>query len=135
LIIVSHWKKLWLCAAPACRWGGRRSHLYFQTLPDSYNAESLIAFLRELRRHFRGEQDTMIWDGFPAHMSRLTQASLQSQLYWLRVVRLPGYASDLNPEETLWSNLKGQEPPNRCSTGLGEADSIVRQGKTRAGRS
>jgi DDE superfamily endonuclease len=32
---------------------------------------------------------------------------------WLKVERLPGYAPDLNPVETLWGNIKGQELANR----------------------
>jgi hypothetical protein len=131
LIHAFNWKKLSLCAALAYRWDGRRSRLYFQTRPESYHAESLIAFLRDLRRHLRGQQATLIWDGLPAHKSRLMQAYLQSQRHWLRVEPLPGYAPDLNPVETLWSNLKGQELANRCSQGLGEADTAVRQGMAR----
>jgi hypothetical protein len=50
LIHAFNGKKLSLCAALAYRWDGRRSRLYFQTRPDSYNAESLIAFLRDRRR-------------------------------------------------------------------------------------
>ena len=135
LIHAFNGKKLSLGAARAYRWDGRRSRLYFQTRPDSYNAESLIAFLRDLRRHLRRQQTTLIWDGLPAHKSRLMQAYLQGQRHWLRVERLPGYAPDLNPVETLWSNRKGQELANRCSKGLGEADTAVRQGMARVGHS
>jgi len=135
LIHAFNWKKLSLCAALAYRWDGRRARLYFQTRPDSYNAESLIAFRRDLRRHLRGQQATLIWDGLPAHQSRIMQAYLRSQRHWLRVERLPGYAPDLNPVETLWSNLKGQELANRCSAGLGEADTAARQGMARVGHS
>ena len=63
----------------AYRWDGKRSRLYFQTRPDSYNAESLIAFLRDLRRHLRGQQATLIWDGLPAHKSRTMQEYLRTQ--------------------------------------------------------
>ncbi len=37
------------------------------------------------------------------------QDYLHAQRHWLTVERLPGYAPDLNPVETLWSNIKGQE--------------------------
>jgi transposase len=135
LIHTFNGKKLSLCAALAYRWDGKRSRLYFQTRPDSYNAESLIAFLRDLRRHLRGQKATLIGDGLPAHKSRIMQAYRRSQRHWLRVERLPGYAPDWNPVETLWSNLKGRELANRCSTGLGEADTAVRQGMARVGHS
>lgn len=135
LIHAFNWKKLSLCAVLAYRWDGKRSRLYFQTRPDSYNAESLIAFLQDLRRHLRGQQATLIWDGLPAHKSRIMQAYLRRQRHWLREERLPGYAPDLNPVESLWSNLKGQELANRCSQGLGEAEAAARQGLARVGKS
>jgi hypothetical protein len=134
LIHACNWKQLSLSAVLAYRWDGKRCRLYFQTRPGSYNAESLIVFLRDLRRHLRGQQATLIWDGLPAHKSRLMQEYLRQQRRWLREERLPGYAPDLNPVESLWSNLKGQELANRCAEGLGEADTAVRQGMARVGQ-
>jgi transposase len=37
------------------------------------------------------------------------QDYIHEQRDWLTVERLPGYAPDLNPVETLWGNIKGQE--------------------------
>jgi len=37
---------------------------------------------------------------------------LACQRRWLRVEWLPPYAPDLNPVETLWGNVKGQEIAN-----------------------
>ncbi len=44
LIHAFNWKKLSISVALAFRWDGRRTRLFFQTRPDSYNTESLIAF-------------------------------------------------------------------------------------------
>ena len=63
------------------------------------------------------------------------QEYLASQQSWLTVERLPGYAPDLNPVETLWSNVKGQELANRCSKDIDEAETAVRSGIVRAGKS
>ena len=117
--------------APPVRWDGKRGRLYFQTRPGSYGAESLILFLKDLRRHFRGQQVILVWDGLPAHKSCLMKTYLQSQRRWLKAERLPGYAPDLNPVETLWSNIKGQELANRCSANLAEAAAAVCQGMAR----
>lgn len=57
LIHACNWKQLSLSAVLAYRWDGKRCRLYFQTRPGSYNAQSLIVFLRDLRRHLRGQQD------------------------------------------------------------------------------
>ena len=79
------------------RWDGDRSRLFFQTRKGSYNTESLIAFLEDLRRELRGKKVILVWDGLPAHKSRAMQDYLHAQRHWLTVERLPGYAPDLNP--------------------------------------
>jgi len=130
-----NWKKLSVCAALAYRWDGKRSRLYFQTRAGSYDADSLIGFLKDLRRHFRSRRVILVWDGLPAHKSRVMRTYLQSQRDSLSEERLPGYAPDLNPVETLWGNVKGQELANRCSTELGEAAAALRAGMARVRRS
>lgn len=135
LIHAFNWKKISVCAVLAFRWDGKRCRLYFQTRPDSYNTESLIAFLKNLRRHLRGSPAILVWDGLPAHKSRPMKHYLHSQRHWLRVERLPGYAPDLNPVELLWGNIKGQELANRCSADLAEAATALCSGMTRVRQS
>lgn len=134
LIHAFNWKKLSVSAAIGYRWDGRRSRLFFQIRPGSYNAESLISFLKDLRRHLRGERAILVWDGLPGHKSREMKEYLESQRSWLQVEMLPGYAPDLNPVETLWGNLKGQELANRCAEDLGEVAIAVRGGMARVRR-
>ncbi len=123
-----------MAAVLAYRWDGRRARLFFQTCPGSYNTERLIAFLDALRREFRRRPIVLVWDGLPGHKSQAMQAYLRQQRAWLRVERLPGYAPDLNPVETLWGNLKGQELANRCAANLGEAAQALRRGMRRVRR-
>ena len=80
------------------------------------------------RRHFRDQPVILVWDGLPAHRSCLMKTYLQSQRRWLKEERLPGYAPNLNPVETLWSNIKGPELANRCSANLTEAATAACQG-------
>jgi putative transposase len=124
-----------ICAAIGYRWDGRRSRLFFQTRQGSYNTESLIAFLDELKRHLRHQKAILVWDGLPAHKSHVMQKYLLSQRGWLTVERLPGYAPDLNPIETMWGNIKGQELANRCAQDLAELDRAVHGGLVRVRRS
>ena len=58
-----------------------------------------------------------------------------SQHDWLRVERLPGYAPELNPIESLWGNIKGKELANRCAQALAELDTAARGGLARVRRS
>lgn len=131
LIHAFNWKKMSASAVLAYRWDGKRSQLFFQVKPDSYNTDSLIAFLADLRRHFRGRKVILIWDGLPSHRSREMTDYLRRQTHWLIVERLPGYAPDLNPVEYLWGNVKGQELANLCADNLGHATSALCTGMTR----
>jgi putative transposase len=47
----------------------------------------------------------VVWDGLNTHVSRVMR-ELVAARSWLRVYRLPPYASELNPVEPVWSNLK-----------------------------
>jgi hypothetical protein len=134
LIHAFNWKKLSISAALGYRWDGRCSRLWFQLRPGSYDGEALIGFLGELKRHLRRQRAILIWDGLPAHKSRSMKTYLESQRDWLRVEVLPGYSPDLNPVESLWANLKGQELANRCVAGLGESEAAVQSGMKRVRR-
>ena len=135
LLHAFNWNKISVAAALAYRWDGKRCRLYFQTRPGSYDATSLIAFLQELRRHFWGHRVLLVWDGLPAHKSRIMKEYLHSQRRWLSEERLPGYAPDLNPVEMLWGNIKGRELANRCSADLGEATTSLGSGMARVRQS
>jgi len=135
LIHAFNWSTISVCAALGFRWDGQRSQLFFQTRKGTYNTESLIAFLQELKRHLRGKKAILAWDGLPAHKSQVMQEYLHSQRSWLRVEPLPGYAPDLNPVETLWGNVKGQELANRCSEDLDEVATAVEKSLNRVQKS
>jgi hypothetical protein len=47
----------------------------------------------------------LVWDNLNTHTSR-AMAELIAARDWLTVFRLPPYASELNPVEAVWSNLK-----------------------------
>lgn len=135
LIHAFNWSTISVCAALGFRWDGQRSQLFFQTRKGSYNSESLIAFLQDLRRHLRGKKAILVWDGLPAHKSQVMKEYLHSQRSWLRVEPLPGYAPELNPVESLWGNVKGQELANRCSKDLEEVVTAVESGFKRVRKS
>jgi DDE superfamily endonuclease len=85
-----NWSKMSVCAALGYRWDGRRSRLFFQTREGSYNSESLIRFLSDLRRDLGGQKAILIWDGLPAHKSRSMKEYLGRERHWLRVGKIAG---------------------------------------------
>jgi hypothetical protein len=129
------WNKMSVAGALGYRWDGRRCRLCFQTKSDNYNTLSLIGFLKALKRHFRGKKVILIWDRLNGHCSHIMKTYLAQQRPWLRVELLPPYAPDLNPVETLWGNVKGQELANLEVDNVLDMADDFRKGLARARRS
>ena len=82
-----------------------RIYLYFRLHPDAnINSETVIEFLRNLRRHLKAPA-VVLWDHLHPHFSRQTGAFLQS-VRDLHPFFFPGYAPELNPVENVWGYLK-----------------------------
>jgi hypothetical protein len=87
-----NWKKLSLCAVLGYRWDGKRCRIWFQTRHRTYNDERLITFLRNLKKHLRGQRATLIWVGFPkivetAELSGVSEAQASSYLLVMVAIR------------------------------------------------
>ena len=116
-------------AAALCygsRGGG--ASLAFHHQVDAYDTDSLIQALGKLRSFLGGQKATLLWDGLPAHRSKMMRAWLRRQRSWLVVEPLPGYAPELNPVEGLWSSLKGVELANLAGDALDEVIAAAERG-------
>jgi transposase len=83
-----------------------RGRLWFRCFRGTLTAARFVAFLTALRRDVRGPIE-LVLDKHPAHVAAVTRRFLHAQRARLRVHYLPGYAPDLNPDEHVWSHLKG----------------------------
>lgn len=129
------WKRMSMSGALAYRPDRSEAAFVFQIKEGSYNTESLIAFLTELRDHLHGQPLTLIWDGLPAHRSKAMKAWQATQRHWLTVEQLPAYAYDLNPMELVWGNVKAVELANLCPDTIDEAHAAAHAGLERVGTS
>jgi hypothetical protein len=116
-----------LCYGP----GGGGAQLAFHHQADAYDTDSLIGALGQLRRALGGQKATLLWDGLPAHRSRVMRAWLGRQRSWLVVEPLLGYAPELNPVEALWASLKGVELANLAGDTLEEVTAAAERGVQR----
>lgn len=116
-----NWKRLSALGAVTWRPGQARTRLFLSARPGSLSSPEVIEFLRNLRRHVRGPV-VAIWDGLPSHRSHVTQAHVAAQADWLTVERLPAYAPELNPLETLWATLKGRDLANYLPDSIAQLD-------------
>ena len=122
------WRRASMCAAICAKIGGGGAQVAFDIRPGSYNTDRLIEVLGELHHFLDGDKVTLVWDNLSAHTSRTMRAWIGAQRSWLVVEQLPPYAPDLNPVETLWTNLKGQELANLATDSLDEVMAAAHRG-------
>jgi putative transposase len=67
--------------------------------------EHEYARLLDAARQQLGGPLVLVWDNLNTHTSRAMRDLIAARP-WLTVYRLPSYASELNPVEPVWSNLK-----------------------------
>ena len=66
----------------------------------------------------------VVWDGLNTHVSGAMR-ELVAARSWLRVFRLPPYASELNPVEPVWSNLK-RSLANLTKHDIGQLTALIK---------
>lgn len=77
------------------------------------NAQTSVAFLRQLRAH-HPEPLIVIWDNGPAHRGPEMREYLATPDLNLRLVALPGYSPDFNPDEAIWDWIREDVTANIC---------------------
>jgi transposase len=77
------------------------------------NAETSVAFLRQLRTK-HSEPLIVIWDNSPAHRGPEMRAYLSTPDLKLRLVALPSYSPDFNPDEAIWDWAREEVTANTC---------------------
>jgi transposase len=122
------WKRASMAAGLCYGSRGGGAAVAFHHQVGTYDTQTLISALEQLRRFLGGQKATLVWDGLPAHRSLAMAAWLRRQQHWLVVEPLPGYAPDLNPVEALWSNLKGVELANLAGDTLDEVIAAAERG-------
>jgi len=102
----------------------QRLNLYFQLHLKNIQQQEICSFLRDLLRHLRGHV-FLFWDGGRPHKGRLVQ-ELCRRVHRLHLVRFPGYAPELNPDEGIWKLAK-QKLANGCPRDISDlTHSLVR---------
>ena len=76
-------------------------------------AETSVAFLQRLRAA-HAEPLIIIWDNGPAHGGDALRAYLATPDVSLRLVRLPAYSPDFNPDEAIWGWIREEVTANTC---------------------
>ena len=76
-------------------------------------SETSVAFLKQLRANHT-EPLIVIWDNGPAHGGDAVRTYLTTPDLNLRLVRLPAYSPDFNPDEAIWGWIREEVTANTC---------------------
>ncbi len=112
-----------LVDSPCPRWGEKASY-YSAVCLESGETEHMeltgtsssatsAAFLRQLRARYSGPL-VVIWDNGPAPGGEPVREYLATPNLALRLVRLPAYSPDFNPDEAIWAWAREEVPANTC---------------------
>src|SRR5712671_3837294 len=82
-------------------------------LEGNSSAATSVTFLQQLRAH-HPEPLIVIWDNGPAHGGAPLRAYLTTPDLRLRLVRLPAYSPDFNPDEPVWGWVRAEVTANTC---------------------
>lgn len=77
------------------------------------NAATSVVFLQQLRAH-HPEPLIVIWDNAPAHRGPEIREFLTTPELHLRLVALPSYSPDFNPDEAIWAWIREDITANTC---------------------
>lgn len=100
------WKKLALSGVIVTDPAGKFPRFFLRSIAGTVDAKEVMRFLKDIKRSLRGKKIMLFMDGLPAHRAKIVQQYIRSQRPWLRVIRLPAYAPELNPIEYLWGMMK-----------------------------
>ena len=94
--------------------------LLSRTCEDALDGPRVVAFLQHLLRQVPGKL-LVVWDGAAIHRCNAVKRFLAAGgAKRLKLLRLPGYAPELNPDEGVWRWLKRVALGNVCAATLAE---------------
>jgi transposase len=122
-----NWQKLSAIAGLSSR------SFCFRIHAGTIRTPQVIAFLGQLRRHFRGKL-LIIWDRAQIHRSLRVRRHIEKHQKRITVAYLPAYAPELNPVEYLWGYWKERELANFCPKDIWELGHFASQALKRIRR-
>ncbi len=105
------------------RWGEQASYYSavcletgeteYRELTGTSSSATSAAFLKQLRTN-HAEPLIVIWDNGPAHGGDAVREYLTTPDLAMRVLRLPAYSPDCNPDEAIWAWGREEVTANIC---------------------
>ena len=110
-----------------------RGHLAFMVFRGKFDGRLFVQFMRRLLQQATGKL-YLIVDGHPVHRSVVARDFVAANEARLRLIRLPGYCPELNPDELLNQDVKTNglgktRPANRAELMAGVRSHLRRRQK------
>jgi transposase len=110
-----------------------RGHLAFMVFQGKFDGRLFVQFMRRLLQQTTGKL-YLIVDGHPVHRSVVARDFVAANEARLRLIRLPGYCPELNPDELLNQDVKTNglgksRPANRAELMAGVRSHLRRRQK------
>jgi transposase len=110
-----------------------RGHLAFMVFHGRFDGRLFVQFMRRLLQQATGKL-YLIVDGHPVHRSVVARDFVAANEARLRLIRLPGYCPELNPDELLNQDVKTNglgksRPANRAELMAGVRSHLRRRQK------
>ena len=106
-----------------------QGQLTFMVFKRRFQADVMIQFLRRLVKQSK-RKVFLIVDGHPVPRSRKVKQWVEKHKKQIRLIQLPGYSPDLNPDELLnqdvKSNALGRRRPSNQTEMIGNVRSYLR---------
>lgn len=93
------------------------------------NTQRMNEFLRQISRRYPGDFIIMVVDGASSHRGKDLIVPEN-----IRLLSLPAYSPELNPQEHLWDEIREKEFPNRVFDSLDAVKKQLRSGLVRLAR-
>jgi transposase len=103
-----------------------QGQMAFMVFQESFTVKVFLRFLRRLLRQNQGRKLYLIVDGHPVHRAKLVHAWLEKHAKRIRLIRLPSYSPELNPDEMLNRDVKSNALGRKRPTTLGDLMQSVR---------
>lgn len=100
-------------------------NFYFQLRNGTFRGPQFVEFMKALVRQIKGKL-LIIWDGLPAHRSRVVKDYVDSLDGHVVLERLPAYAPELNPVEYICGYMKQRELANLCLHNIQQVGAFAR---------
>lgn len=102
-----------------------RGELAFMVFQGKFDARLFIGFMRRLLKQAAGKL-YLIVDGHPVHRAVVAREFVSANAARLRLIRMPGYCPELNPDELLNQDVKTNGLGKSRPTNRGELIAGVR---------